>query len=47
MKGLGCTHSVNIDVGGSTGMVIDGEHLNDTTAEASRAVVSTMGFFKK
>ena len=47
MKGLGCTDAVNFDGGGSTGMVIDGEHLNDTTAEASRAVVSTMGFFKK
>lgn len=47
MKGLGCTDAVNFDGGGSTGMVIDGEHLNDTSAEASRAVVSTAGFFKK
>lgn len=47
MKGLGCTDAVNFDGGGSTGMVIAGEHLNDTTAEASRAVVSTAGFFKK
>lgn len=47
MKGLGCTDAVNFDGGGSTGMVIDGKHLNDTTAEASRAVVSTAGFFKK
>lgn len=47
MKGLGCTDAVNLDGGGSTGMTIDGEHLNDTTAEASRPVVSTAGFFKK
>lgn len=47
MKGLGCTDAVNFDGGGSTGMVINGKHLNDTTAEASRAVVSTAGFFKK
>jgi len=46
MKGLGCVEAINLDGGGSTGMALSGEHLNDTTA-GNRAVVSTVGFFKK
>lgn len=46
MKGLGCVGAINLDGGGSTGMVAGGEHLNDMTG-GNRAVVSTIGFFKK
>jgi exopolysaccharide biosynthesis protein len=46
MKGLGCVGAVNFDGGGSTGMVVNGQHLNDQTG-GNRAVVSTIGFFKK
>lgn len=46
MKGLGCEGAVNLDGGGSTGMLVGAEHLNDMTG-GNRAVVSTIGFFKK
>jgi len=46
MKGLGCVGAINLDGGGSTGMVVGNEHLNDMTG-GNRAVVSTIGFFKK
>lgn len=46
MKGLGCVGAINLDGGGSTGMVVGDEHLNDMTG-GNRAVVSTIGFFKK
>jgi hypothetical protein len=46
MKGLGCVGAMNLDGGGSTGMVVGGEYLNDQ-AHGVRAVVSTIGFYKK
>lgn len=46
MKGLGCVGAINLDGGGSTGMVVGNEHLNDMTG-GNRPVVSTIGFFKK
>jgi uncharacterized protein YigE (DUF2233 family) len=46
MKGLGCTDALNLDGGGSTGMMIGSLHVNDHTAE-NRAVKTTLGFFKK
>lgn len=46
MKGLGCAGAINLDGGGSTGIVVGNEHLNDMTG-GNRAVVSTIGFFKK
>ena len=45
LKGLGCVSAINLDGGGSTGMVVNGKHLNDQTG-GNRAVVSTIGFFK-
>lgn len=45
MKGIGCRYAVNFDGGGSTGMMIAGEHINDQTPN-NRPVVSTLGFFK-
>lgn len=47
MKGLSCVGAINLDGGGSTGMVVGGEYLNDQTTHAPRAVVSTVGFYKK
>lgn len=48
MKGLGCVGALNLDGGGSTGMWVKGAgHINDTTAEASRPVITTLGFFSK
>lgn len=46
MKGIGCVGAVNLDGGGSTGMVVCGRHLNDQTG-GNRAVVSSVGFFRK
>lgn len=46
MKGLGCVAAVNFDGGGSTGMVVGGQHMNDLTG-GNRPVVSTLGFYKK
>ena len=45
-QGAGCYQALNLDGGGSTGMVVGDEHLNDMTG-GNRAVVSTIGFFKK
>lgn len=47
MKGIGCVGAMNLDGGGSTGMVAAGEYLNDQTSHSVRAVVSTVGFYKK
>lgn len=46
MKGIGCVGAVNFDGGGSTGMVVKGQHINDMTG-GNRTVSSTMGFFTK
>ena len=46
LKGLGCVSAINLDGGGSTGMAVGNEHINDYQAE-NRPVVSTIGFFKK
>ena len=46
LLGLGCTHAVNFDGGGSTGMMVGSSHINDVTPN-NRPVVSTIGFFKK
>lgn len=46
LKDLGCVAAINLDGGGSTGMVAGGVHLNDQTG-GNRAVLSTLGFFKK
>ena len=46
LQGLGCTHAVNFDGGGSTGMMVKDRHVNDVSPN-NRPVVSTMGFFKK
>ena len=43
---LGCVGAINLDGGGSTGMVVCRQHLNDLTG-GNRAVLSTLGFFKK
>lgn len=47
MKGLGCVGAVNLDGGGSTGMMVGREHVNDTTTGGNRAVMSTIGFYLK
>ena len=48
MKGLGCIGALNLDGGGSTGMWVSGKgHINDTTADVNRPVITTVGFFKK
>ena len=47
MKGLGCTYAVNYDGGGSTRMIVGSENMNDVTAEASRQVWSSIGFYRK
>lgn len=46
MKGLGCVGAVNFDGGGSTGIVVAGEHLNDLSS-GNRPVLSTLGIYKK
>ncbi|MBR1575100.1 MAG: phosphodiester glycosidase family protein [Bacteroidales bacterium] len=46
LKDLGCVSAINLDGGGSTGMVVCGRHLNDLTG-GNRAVLSTLGFFRK
>lgn len=46
LQDLGCVGAINLDGGGSTGMVAGGVHLNDLTG-GNRAVLSTLGFFKK
>lgn len=49
MKGIGCVDAVNLDGGGSTGMVIGGEYINYTsgTNDGTRPVYSAIGFFRK
>lgn len=47
MKGLGCVDALNLDGGGSTGMMVGNTHLGDTTAESNRKVMSTAGFFRR
>ncbi len=47
MKGLGCVDALNLDGGGSTGMMVGDTHLGDTTAESNRKVMSTAGFFRR
>ena len=47
LKGLGCKDALNLDGGGSTGMMVGTEHIGDQTAEKSRAVVTTAGFYKR
>ena len=46
LRDLGCVGAINLDGGGSTGMVVCGRHLNDQTG-GNRAVLSTLGFFRK
>ena len=46
MKGLGCEGALNLDGGGSTGMWVRGDHINDLTG-GNRAVMTTVGFFQK
>ncbi|MCM1501139.1 MAG: phosphodiester glycosidase family protein [Bacteroidales bacterium] len=47
MKGLGCKAAVNLDGGGSTGMMVGSTHVNDITTGGNRPVWSTIGFFAK
>lgn len=47
LLGIGCTDAVNFDGGGSTGMMVGTLHIGDQTAEKSRKVVSTIGFYRK
>ena len=42
-----CTYAVNYDGGGSTRMIVGSENMNDVTAEASRQVWSSIGFYRK
>lgn len=48
LKGIGCVDAINLDGGGSTGMVAGtgNKHLNDMSPN-NRPVVSTIGFYKK
>ncbi len=46
LKGLGCVEALNLDGGGSTGMMVGTDHVNDLTG-GNRKVKSTIGFFKK
>lgn len=46
LKGLGCVDALNLDGGGSTGMMVGSKHVNDQTG-GNRKVKSTIGFFKK
>lgn len=46
MKGLGCVEALNLDGGGSTGIVVGGRFLNDQK-HGKRAIASTIGFYKK
>jgi exopolysaccharide biosynthesis protein len=46
MRGLGCKGALNLDGGGSTGMWVKGEHINDLTG-GNRPLMTTLGFFSK
>ena len=54
LKGLGCVSAMNLDGGGSTGMMLGNTHLNtwkqglgSNPATEYRAVYTTVGFFKR
>ena len=54
MKGLGCISAMNLDGGGSTGMMLGNKHLNTwqqgtgtQRKDEYRAVYTTVGFFKR
>lgn len=54
MKGLGCVSAMNLDGGGSTGMMLGNTHLNtwkqglgSNPATEYRAIYTTVGFFKR
>ena len=54
MKGLGCVSAMNLDGGGSTGMMLGNRHLNtwkqglgSNPANEYRAVYTTVGFFRR
>lgn len=46
LKGLGCVGALNLDGGGSTGMMVGDRHVNDCSTE-NRPVKTTIGFFRK
>ncbi|MDE6779195.1 MAG: phosphodiester glycosidase family protein, partial [Alistipes sp.] len=46
LKAIGCVDALKLDGGGSTAMVVCGEHVNDLTG-GNRPVVTTVGFFRK
>ena len=46
LRGIGCTDALNLDSGGSTGMMVGTQHVNYHSDE-NRAVKSTIGFFRK
>lgn len=46
LKSLGCVDALKLDGGGSTAMVVCGNHVNDLTG-GNRPVATTVGFFKK
>lgn len=46
LKALGCVDALKLDGGGSTAMVVCGEHVNDLTG-GNRPVATTLGFFRK
>jgi len=46
LKALGCVDALKLDGGGSTAMVVCGQHVNDLTG-GNRPVATTIGFFKK
>lgn len=45
LRGIGCTDALNLDGGGSTGMMVGTR--TSTTSDENRAVKSTIGFFRK
>lgn len=46
LKAIGCVDALKLDGGGSTAMVVCGNHVNDLTG-GNRPVVTTVGFFRK
>jgi len=47
MKGLGCVDALNLDGGGSTGMMVGDVHVGDTSVGGNRKVMSTVGLFRR
>ncbi len=47
MKGLGCVDAINLDGGGSTGMMVGDVHYGDMTVGGNRKVMSTVGLFRR